>query len=362
MSDPVQEWIRSMGIAWSAGESGDYEMSLRCYKYAQEMIDCINLPTPIDINPELSMVRHNPNASAKGYITPFPPTEDMVMSVQLPSELKESKDARGMSPPEISQQRLKKNIEFYDIPVTQAPAPNLMVLSTGRVGTVSLYRLLERTQYMPYHSYLMQGPHNERIEMACRFISGVFSPRTYTPENTWQKLRGAELQGAANERRPMAMLNHLDTIFAPLYALINPEAKFLFLRRDPEKVFKSFYSKNQFGHNQLEPVYFKFDPDFKYRRALLDLPVTIAWYIKFTEAFSRAFGEVHPDRFMEISSDKIFSQDDEEIARLSEFMDFDKDITREHFGTVYNEKAHKVDKTDEQIESGLKAFRRAYSE
>lgn len=361
MTDLGQEWVRTMSLAWYAGEAGDHAKSLRCYKYAQELIDLAGLSQPVNVNPELSLLRHT-SVDADGFISPLPPTEDMVMSIQLPSSHAEALDAEGMYTSEISQHRLTQSIKNYSIPVgTPIYGPNVMVLSTGRVGTVSLFRLLERTQYIPYHSYFMQIAREQRTELACRFIAEETDPLAKI-ERQWEKTRKPEWIGCQNIGRPMAMLNHMDTIFAPTYALINPMAKFLFLRRDPEKVFKSFYAKDQFRANQLEPVYFKFSPDFAYRKAMMDMPATIAWYIKFTEAFSRAVGEVYPERFIEISSDKLFAQDDEEVARLSEFLCIDKDMAKQHFGTVYNEKAHKVQMTEEQIQAGLEAFRRAYGE
>jgi len=361
MNNPVEEWIRSMSLAWYAGEMGDYGKAMRCYNYAQEMIEEMGLDTPININPTLSMLRHA-SGEAQGIITPLPPSEDMVMAIQLNGEGAEEEDSRGMVEPTIDQQAIVSNLKYYSFATRERfNSPDVMVMSTGRVGSVSLFRLLERTNYLPYHSYFMQGAQSDRIELACRHLHGHYSHRDYSIEETWIKTRKAEWIGSRNAKRPMAMLNHMDTIYAPTYAQINPQAKFLFLRRDPEAVFKSFYSKDQWRMNQLEPAYCKFDP-FRYRLTRYDMPVRIAWYIKFTEAFSRAVGEVYPERFIEISSDKLFAQDDDEMIRLSEFMGIDKDMAKQHFGTVYNEKAHKKMLNDEQIQAGLEAFRRAYHE
>ena len=94
MTDIAQEWVRSMSIAWYAGEKGEVDKSLRCYQYAQEIVEKMGLPASVDINPELSLLRHR-SGQAEGIITPFPPVEDAVMAVRLPDETQETSDAFG---------------------------------------------------------------------------------------------------------------------------------------------------------------------------------------------------------------------------------------------------------------------------
>jgi hypothetical protein len=355
-----------MSIGFHSALNGAHKQAIRCYEYGQEMIDTLSLETPVDINPELSMLRHK-QGRANGIITAYPPEEDMVMSIEFADMTHQSTDAIGMQKAVINKEALTRNIKEYQYTLSDyqkdniyKELPHIMILSTGRVGTVSLFRLLERTQYMPFHSYFYQPSKVHRKELMCRFISGNKGDGKL--ESDWITTRLSEWIGGCNVNRPLAMLNHLDTIYSPVMAQIHPKSKFVFLRRDPESVFKSFYSKNQWRSQQPEPMYFKFDPDFKYRLARLDLPATIAWYIKFTEVFSRALGSVYPDRFIEISSDNLFQQDENEIRKLSEFMKLPLTVDEiaDHFSIPINEKKHKINKSDTQIEYGLESFKRAY--
>ena len=68
------------------------------------------------------------------------------------------------------------------------------------------------------------------------------------------------------------------------------------------------------------------------------------WHLDYTEAFCRTFGRVMGDRFIEISSDRLFGRDREEISKLLEFVgsDIDLDCAVDHFATKINEKVHKA--------------------
>lgn len=193
--------------------------------------------------------------------------------------------------------------------------------------------------------------------MLCQHISGNY--RDSGPADQWLKTRAAEWLGAISQNRPMAGVNHLDTIYAPTFAKVHPQAKFIYLRRDPINTFESFYTKNQFGRTQLQPLYYKLDPNFAWCYPGYDIPHLIAWYIRFTEVFSRAFGEIMGDRFIELSADKLFERDKEECEKLRDFTNINLDV-REHFKTVYNQKAHKEQKN--VLSLGLTAFKKAYKE
>jgi hypothetical protein len=108
-------------------------------------------------------------------------------------------------------------------------------------------------------------------------------------------------------------------------------------------------------------MYYKLNP-FEYRKADYDQPYSIAWYIKFTEEFSRAFGRLIGDRWIEISADKLFNLDEVEIKRLRDFCEIDLPFheVKKHFEHVHNEKAHKVTMDDRQIRASIAAFEKIY--
>jgi hypothetical protein len=174
--------------------------------------------------------------------------------------------------------------------------------------------------------------------------------------------RSSEWLGAINENRPMIDCLHLDTIFAPAFAAVHPKSKFVFLRRNPEDVFISFYDKRQWNPHQFGPVFYNFDPDYRWRHAGYDLTPLHAWYIYFTEVFCEAFGRVMGDRFIEISAEKLFQKDEKEISTLLAFTGCDLPLERakSHFGVKYNEKIDKSTLTEEGKNLVKEVFKDVY--
>jgi hypothetical protein len=184
----------------------------------------------------------------------------------------------------------------------------------------------------------MVGPYT-LWEMVCRLFAD--NHENLDAAATWASTRAAEWLG----EKPMIGLNHADTVFAPVFAAIHEKSKFVYLRRDPEKVFKSFYAKNQWqrGSNCFRPVLFDFSEGYAFDLPGFDEISGIRYHIRQTEQFSRAFGRVMGDRWIEISADRLFGQDTEEIAKLLEFTgsDIPLEDAVEHFKTPINVKAHK---------------------
>ena len=354
----AEEWVRAMSTGWHAAEGGDYAMAKRCYVYADNVALGLNDSDTLAINPDLSVLRHKVGA-ATGIINSVPPTEDIVVSVEFGRTIQEEESAtnlRRLNLNDINLDSFDFKIDQHLIDNTTKELPHVMFLSTGRCGTVSMFHLFETLNYTPYHSYYYHVSQMDRMEMMCRVDSGDYDSKI---PNNWLKTRVAEWVGANNVNKPMVALNHMDTIFAPVFAKMHPKSKFVHLRRDPLKVFKSMYSKGQWSDKQLHPIYYSLSDGFKYRYMRYDMPITIAWYIKFTETFSRAFGATMGDRYIEISSDKLFTQDANEISRLSNFLE--TRIDKDHFKIPYNQKAHKVSLSKDQIQAGAEAFEVAYA-
>ena len=339
----MDDWANPFLNGWVAARKGEYDSARELYRKAAEIsAGVINMPE------DLCLARHMVIKNTYGYIRSPPPTEDSILGIEFRSRLKESVNKDGMKLAEIPD--MEANIRKYTFDpgyhlenITKE-LPHIFVLSTGRCGTVSWYHLFKK--YLPYHSYLMSASFVENMEMMCRHIEGDYDT---VVDMHYAITRSAEWLSAINLNVPMVALNHLDTIFAPTFAQIHPLSKFIYLHRDPEKIFESFYSKNQWSDTQLQQVYYDFP--FKWKKVDQTKIKSIAWYIKFTEEFSRAFGRVNK-RFIEISADKLFQQDKEEIQRLEDFTGV---TVGDHFKTVYNEKAHK-----KTIEFDIADFRRCY--
>lgn len=336
--------------AWHASFENKPDEALEYYRQADSLMETVTAERGPQFNPSLSLLRHNVGTGS-GQVVPITATEDRVASFTIGGgglETLESPDTVGMN--EITTKVLDQNIRAFMQNLDLGHHPenikkhrqHVMVLSTGRCGTVSLHHLLRGSNLIPYHTFWWNLPASARINMSCQFASGDF--RDAEIPETWLVCRAAEwLSGT------MIGLNHLDTIFAPAFAAMHPKSKFVYITRDHVDVFKSFYGKNQWGNQQLRPVYYKFTPGFKWRRTEQALPQMIAWYLKFTEVFSRAFGRVMGSRFIEVQAEKLFSQDRDEIARLLDFIgsDIPLDMAVDHYGTKINEKAHKATGVDD---------------
>jgi len=362
MADVVDEVIRSMYLGWMKAEEGDRDTARRCYSYVNDLVSEVNELNHTQTSPDLQLLRHF-EGKADGIVKQYPLNENMVISVEMRVQQEETNDAQNMSLTQIKPDELEENLRNFEYTPSEYHKKNLikslphtLVLSTGRCGTVSLYRLFQSTHYLPYHGYFFQPSVSFRHEMMCQHIEGDY--RNTTPIDEWVKTRAAEWLGAMSQNRPMIGLNHLDTIFAPAFSKIHPKSKFIYLHRDPIKVFESLYSKNQWGRTQLQPLHYKLNPQFEWCSPGYDIPYLITWDIVFTEVFSRAFGKTLGDRFIEISADKLFDQDKEEIQRLSDFTE--TEISPNHFMVPFNQKAHKRAVTDEQVNIGLSIFNDFY--
>lgn len=356
--------------AWQASVAGRIEESLEAYRKADTI-----LPQGT-VCPELSVMRHNIcDIPDTGCVHPIPATENTVVSMVLPETGRESltDDASlieyPIRPVDDVIRRYIQQFEESDYQILhqanmRRQLPHTMVLSTGRCGTISLYKLLCTTDsVLPFHTYWWLLSAVTRWEMQCRLLSGqIEGDKT---GSFWAATRAAEWISADIKGVPMVGLNHTDTPFAPVFAAIHPLSRFVYLRRNPEDVFASFFAKDQWREAQLRPVGFRLDPDFTFYRREYDLPRLIAWYLYFTETFNRSMGTVvGPDRFMEISSDKLFAQDREEIDKLLWFIGakIDVDSAVKHFSQRINEKAHKVVTSAYQMQQGLESFRKAWGD
>jgi len=359
------DWIALAASAFSEGQHGRFDESLKRYQQAEEYI----LPE-MRFSSLLNILRHRAGEAGDdpGGITNIEPTEDGVFGVISDTVIPESDSARGMKKTRIGDLQTSigkyrmngrhhlQNIEHFE--------PHLLVMSTGRCGTMSLYRLLQQTQYIPHHQFYYNVSPSDRLEQMCRHIEGNYD-NDYVSD-FWARTRAAEWLAAIHEGRPMATLNHHDTIFAPTFAMLHPQGKIIYLRRNPRDVFKSMYSKGQWGDRQLHPIFYNFNPEWEWKDQNLDIIEQIVWYLRFTETFSRALGSIMTDRWIEISADKLFARDRTEIKSLKDFLSLDisEDEIADHFSTVYNRKAHKIVANtahlhkggNMNVEAGMKIF------
>jgi len=220
-------------------------------------------------------------------------------------------------------------------------APHSMFLSTGRCGTMSLMHLLRDSNLTPYHSYwwVVEAPYRHKMQ------AHIQSARSGCLDCAWMwaSTRAVEWLGAIESNKPMVGLNHMDTIFAPVFAALHPLSKFVWVHRDPEDVFKSFYIKSQWGFEQLRPIRFAFDP-FRYADGGYNLIPAIAWYVSFVEMFARSIKSVLGDRVLAIRSEDLFAQSKSKISEMLDFIGSSIPVEKaqKHFGSKINEKSNRV--------------------
>ena len=321
---------------WTASLAGDTRSARAHYLAADAMLSQGRL------NPMLSVLRHNVGIR-NGNVQSVEPTEDTVVGLYLAPRVMPGDYAKHILG-EISEDHIAKFVNGlqpgHHADNIGVPQPHVMVMSTGRCGTMALYRLFRNSNLDAHHSYWFMVYPFTRWEMACRLFTN--NHESFEAAAQWASTRAAEWLG----EKPMIGLNHTDTIFAPVFAAIHKESKFVYLRRDPEKVFKSFHTKNQWiwGSTCFQAVGYDFDGGYRFALPCVDEEDGIRYHIEQTEKFCRTFGNVMGDRWIEISADRLFAQDKDEIARLLEFTgsDISLDNAVEHFKTPINVKAHKV--------------------
>lgn len=329
-------------IAWQLASVG---ADLGAARLAYEVADGILLEGSMGPN---SMLRHTTGEAVDCLVRPIPPTEDSVTTLHLQGAATGTPE-EGLIPTRIDATDLQCNIvEFL---ATFNPGfhagniprhlPHVMAMSAGRSGTVSLYRLLRNSNLVPYHTYWWLNAAQSRWEAMCRFIAGEHDGAEPVFQE-WISTRAAEWLGAAACGRAMVGLNHLDTIFAPVFAALHPKSRFVYLRRNADDLFESFWGKQQWMDNQLRPLDYRL-PGFRFHKRERDPIRCIAWHIRFTEVFARAMGNVMGTRFMEVQAEDLFGQKRDKIAELLDFIGADIPLERAvgHFGVKINEKAHK---------------------
>ena len=322
-------WWADVWAAWNCSKAGRVSQAFELYEYADSFLD------GGELNASLSVLRHN-DGIGWGTVRPIAPTEDIVVSMLLPRLRTPEVDAEHLVE-EIPEANFERLMEQFPRHTHSTDRPHVMVMSTGRCGTMSLFKLFQGSNLAAYHSYWFKSHPYGTAETVARLAANEYDDMSAAEE--WISTRTAEWLGD----QPMIGLNHSDTAFAPVFAALHPKSKFIYLRRDPAKVAESFISKNQWsgGNNHFLPVLY--DLPFKFAIPNINPAEGIEWHIEFTEKFSRAFGQIMGDRFIEISADKLFSQDPCEVSRLLEFTNSDISLDKavQHFGTRINGKDHK---------------------
>lgn len=250
-------------------------------------------------------------------------------------------------------------------------ADPIFVMSTGRCGTRSLFELLEKSEYvLPYHSFTQQMSVGDRNHILYRLLTGSLDEEVIVglAEN-YLKARTAELMYAYRKNKRPVFVSHLDSIYHPINKALFADSKILYIRRKELEVFKSFYSKNQFGDSQLMPL--RFDSQFPNRvfcyslNCAMEQPQRIAWYLAATRRLGEAAVSTFPESGLTCVANNLFSGDEAAIAALTDFLecpDLDEQDLRDHFSKKINAKSNKTDITGPELELGKQQAEKALLE
>lgn len=265
----------------------------------------------------------------------------------------------------------RDNIKRINEITGRGPEPHVFVLSTGRCGTRSLFELLSMSsEITPYHNLWWMTAPEDRNHLLYRILTGMYDAKSLDAVvGTYLKCRMAEVLAAAASGRPVAMINHWDTVFAPVNAALHENARFIHLHRNPRDVFASIYAKSQWRGRQLQHV--RFDRSFPngtfwYRSSGIPIEANIAWYLRATECFAKAFAASVPtDRFLDLDADKLFAGDSAEIDRVCAFLpvgDLTPQQAHKHFEQKINAKDEYVFVGDSEIGEKQTAFERYWDQ
>ena len=186
--------------------------------------------------------------------------------------------------------------------------PCVFVLSTGRVGTVALTRLLDLSPQI----YALHEP-SPALLMASRHAYQAGDTQTKEPER-WDLVidaaRAEMVWHAHRMRQVYAETNNRMTFLAPTLARFFPESKFVLLHRDPVEFVQSVVRRGTYGSNswddyRISPL--PSDPHAGSWDAMTQAQKA-AWLWRATHEFSLEFLDTLPDtRKLTVPSRDLFS-------------------------------------------------------
>jgi len=361
-----QEWAFMSQSAYAHGVSGDYEKAHMLYDMADQIMLEIDFPITVQHNADLSMMRHKyvedpPN----GLVQMGKMNEDYIVALTWTDDPPESyENIPPVGLPSVLElveyiERVKDLLSnTYHRRNVKNELQHLQVISPGRSGSVAMYDLFRDTHYVPYHTHVFNPPAVDNIQQ-------MYSLITNQPNNkvilSWVAMRAAEWCGASLAGRPEANFNHLDSVYAPVYAAMHPESRFIWLKRNPVDVFKSFWTKNQWNREQIGPIHADMnDGVFRWHRAHVSKFYEMAWYIRFHEVLAEAMGCALEDRLVTIQAEDLFSGRAAVLLKsFASGITKSVDEIKEHYRVPINEKKHKA--TTELNEREIDLFINYYS-
>ena len=203
-------------------------------------------------------------------------------------------------------------------------AQPVFVLSTGRVGTKLLTRLLENSvQLMPVHEPVPELAYHSSL--AFREPTGSEALKTAIDLARYEYIRDTYL---VNKR--YVETNNRISFFSYYLAELYPQARFIHLVRHPEDFIKSGVARHWYqGQSVYDEGRIRDEAQFKVWRP----EKRVAWLWAATNNFILNFSERHPQRSFQLKSEELFAGNLDKLNALWQFLGLD-DITAERVQLV----------------------------
>ena len=263
---------------------------------------------------------------------------------------------------------MRTNIQTFHEKFSFATNHPVFILSTGRAGTAAMHNFFNETKNVQsYHTFSCNVAPCDRNHILYRIITGALDRQAIRIIYVnYLRARTAEFLFAYRQGKIPVIVNHWDTVFAPVNAIVFPDSRFIYLKRDSNAVATSLFSKNQWRNRQLQ--YWWFDPNYPdgefrfFRDTRRTIGAEIAWYLYTSDLFSKTIVEdLVPNRSIKLFSEALFNVSDESYSNLKQFLpdiEFNKNTFKDIFGKVRNSKTGLLMETDAAVKDVLKEYTR----
>lgn len=219
----------------------------------------------------------------------------------------------------------------------------VIVLSTGRVGTMAMETLLKRSdRLLPFHALNLHAETGDQNAILYKLISE--HPESFERDiRSILLYRFSEFAYCRAAGKIPVIVNHLDTVMTPILMGAFPDARLIRMHRAPEKTLLSLAYKNQFGFRQLRHLKSRFEEgagEFVFRRdRSLTIEQECAWYMYVTDLLADIYRTdlARPGRFLDLDMERVFGLDDGTLSGLADFLD-DPGLTAETCRDVFSQR------------------------
>jgi len=219
----------------------------------------------------------------------------------------------------------------------------VIVLSTGRVGTMAMEALLKRSDtLLPFHAFNLHVETGDQNAILYKLISE--EPESFERDiRSILRYRFSEFAYCRAAGKIPVIVNHLDTVLTPILMGAFPDARLIRMHRAPEKTLLSLAYKNQFGFRQLRHLKSRFEEgtgEFVFRRdRSLTIEQECSWYMYVTDLLADIYRTelARPGRFLDLGMEQVFGLAEDALAQLSDFLD-DPAVTAETCRNVFSQR------------------------